>query len=53
MRVLPKLSHDPGMYYLLTSTKSKMFETDFRKRSHEIRSIKYGPDMQYLLNTVQ
>ena len=27
-----------------------MFQTDLRKRSYEIRSIKYGHDMQYLLN---
>ena len=30
-----------------------MFKTDLRKKSHEIRPIKYGHDMKYLLNAVQ
>ena len=30
-----------------------MFKMDFQKRSYEIKSIKYGPDMQHLLNNVQ
>ena len=27
-------------------------KTDFQKKSNEIRSIKYGPGMKYLSNTV-
>ena len=30
-----------------------MFKTDLRKKSHEIRAIKYGLDMWYLLNPAQ
>ena len=36
----------------LIRRQSKMFNKDLRKKSHESRSIKYGPGMQYLLNMV-
>ena len=36
----------------LIRRQSKMFNKDLRKKSHETRSIKYGPGMQYLLNMV-
>ena len=36
----------------LIRRQSKMFNKDLRKKSHETRSIEYGPGMQYLLNMV-
>ena len=49
------ISYGHDMYYQTRSnrTKSKMFKTDFWKRLHEIRLIKYDLDMQYLLNMTQ
>ena len=32
---------------------SKYLKRTFKKMSHEIGSIKYGPDMKYLISTVQ
>ena len=41
--------------FLTTSSRwiSKKFKTRFRKKSYEIRSIKYSHEMQYLLNPHQ